>query len=568
MRWWSATLKSRRLNYMTRDKGESSTNLPPGMTPTPARRWWQDAVFYQIYPLSFADSDDDGFGDLEGIISKLDYLSETLGVNAIWLSPFYKSPMADWGYDVSNHTDVDPVFGDLEVAERLIDEIHKRGMRVILDYLMNHTSIEHPWFAESRSSVDNPKRDWYVWRDPKPDGSEPNNWVSVFSGPAWTLDPETGQYYRHTFLPHQPDLNWRNPEVREAMFDVARFWLDRGVDGFRVDAAHQMMKDPRERDNPPAPGDRPRPWKDMGEYDYFIHLYDFGHPDVHQAHREFQAVLDEYPHEPFAIGEIHIFDLPEWAAYYGEHLDQIVPFNFHLMVTPWEADTVRATVESVLWHVPDGGWTNWLLGNHDEIRLVTRLGNLNARLGAMLLLTLRGTPFLYYGDELGLPETRIPAEDGRDPWGANVPYLSRDGCRTPMQWDDTTNSGFCLTTPWLPLDPEQKKLNVAAEIEDPGSMLSLYRRLIEYRKAMPALREGKYLTNQVSNEDVFVFERFTDDQRVLVALNMSDQLQLVAIEEGEVVVSTSQPGGRQVGAEGLFLGRREGVIIEVGATPG
>ncbi len=559
---------SRRLNYMNTAKGESSTNLPPGMNPTPDRRWWQDAVFYQIYPLSFADSNDDGFGDLEGLITKLDYLSDTLGVDAIWLSPFFKSPMADWGYDVSDHTDVDPIFGDLATAERLFEEIHKRGMKVIVDYLMNHTSLEHTWFTESRASRDNPKRDWYVWRDPKPDGTEPNNWVSVFSGPAWTLDPTTGQYYRHTFLAHQPDLNWRNPEVREAMFDVARFWLDRGVDGFRVDAAHQMMKDPRERDNPPAPDDRPRPWKDMGQYDYFIHLYDFGHPDVHEAHREFQAVLDTYPHQPFSIGEIHIFDLPEWAAYYGEHLDQIVPFNFHLMVTPWEAQQVRATVESVLWHVPSGGWTNWLLGNHDEIRLATRLGKLNARLAAMLLLTLRGTPFLYYGDELGLLESRIGPEDGRDPWGANVPYLSRDGCRTPMQWDDSPNAGFCPSTPWLPLDSDQKELNVAAEIEDPASMLSLYRRLIQYRKATPALIDGKYLTNQVSNEDVFVYERFTEDQRILVALNMSDQLQLIEIEEGTVVMSTSHAAGRQVGAEGLFLGRREGVIVEVSATEG
>ncbi len=556
-----------RLNYMTSAKGESSTNLPPGMTRTRERLWWQDAVFYQIYPLSFADSNDDGFGDLDGIIGRLDYLSETLGVDAIWLSPFFKSPMEDWGYDVSDHTDVDPVFGDLDSAQRLIEAIHERGMRVIVDYLMNHTSNQHRWFEESRSSRDNPKRDWYVWRDPKEDGSEPNNWVSVFSGPAWSLDPLTGQYYRHTFLPHQPDLNWRNPEVRKAMLDVARFWLDRGVDGFRVDAAHQMMKDPRERDNPPAPDERPRPWKDMGQYDYFIHLYDFGHPDVHQAHREFQAVLDEYPHQPFAIGEIHIFDLPEWAAYYGENLDQIVPFNFHLMVTPWDAASIRATVESVLWHVPAGGWTNWLLGNHDEIRIATRLGKLDARLAAMLLLTLRGTPFLYYGDELGLPETRIAPEEGRDPWGANVPYLSRDGCRTPMQWDETINAGFCATAPWLPLDPEQKGLNVAAEVEDPNSMLALYQRLIAYRKGCIALREGRILTSPLSNEDVFVFERFTDDERVLVALNMSDQLQLLAIEEGQVVLSTNQASGRAVGPEGLFLGRREGVILEVAATP-
>ena len=293
-----------------------------------------------------------------------------------------------------------------------------------------------------------------MWRDPKPDGSEPTNWLSVFGGPSWTMDDATGQYYRHTFLPHQPDLNWRNPAVREAMYDVARFWLDMGVDGFRVDAAHQMMKDPRERDNPPAPEDYTRPWKDMGDYDRYVHLYDFAHPDVHDAHREFRAVLDAYPHDPVSVGEIHIFDLPEWAAYYGEHLDQIhMPFNFHLMVTPWEAASIRAVIETVLWHVPDGGWANWLLGNHDEIRIKTRLGPLNARLAAMLLLTLRGTPFLYYGDELGMPQSEISPGEGRDPWGENVSYLSRDGCRTPMQWDDSPTAGFGNNGSWLPVDP-------------------------------------------------------------------------------------------------------------------
>lgn len=539
-------------------------NFSLDMSQSPTRKWWQDAVFYQIYPLSFADSDGDGFGDLEGIISHLDYLSGTLGVDAIWLSPFFKSPMADWGYDVSDHTDVDPLFGDLATAKRMIDEIHKRGMHVIVDYLMNHTSIEHHWFRESRSSLDNPKRDWYVWRDPKPDGSAPTNWMSVFGGPAWTLDEATGQHYRHTFLPLQPDLNWRNPEVREAMFDVARFWLDLGVDGFRVDAAHQMMKDPRERDNPPAPDDHTRPWKDMGDYDRYIHLYDFAHPDVHQAHREFRAVLDSYPHDPVTVGEIHIFDLPEWAAYYGENLDQIhMPFNFHLMVAPWEAASIRAVIETVLWHVPLGGWANWLLGNHDEIRIQTRLGALDARLAAVLLLTLRGTPFLYYGDELGMPQAEIGHGDARDPWGENVSYLSRDGCRTPMQWDGTATAGFSSNGTWLPVGPDHVNLNVVTEANDPGSMLALYQRLLAYRRSSVPLREGAYLSHPASNGDVFVFERFTDDARIIIALNLSDQLQLLDLPEGSIAVSTHSVQGREVGSEGVVLARREGVILEV-----
>jgi glycosidase len=302
----------------------------------------------------------------------------------------------------------------------------------------------------------------------------------------------------------------------------------------------------------------------MGDYDRYIHLYDFGHSDVHQAHREFRAVLDSYPHDPVSVGEIHIFDLPEWAAYYGEHLDQIhMPFNFHLMAASWEASSIRAVIEAVLWNVPQGGWTNWLLGNHDEIRLTTRLGALNARLAAILLLTLRGTPFLYYGDELGMPEARIGPGDGRDPWGENVPFLSRDGCRTPMQWDGTPTSGFSPTRSWLPVGSDHLNLNVIAETQDPGSMLALYRRLLAYRRSSEVLKEGKYLTHPASNGDVYVFERFTDAARIIVALNLSDQLQLLDLPAGSIVVSTHSPMGREIGPEGVFLGRREGVIIEV-----
>lgn len=524
--------------------------------------WWRTAVIYQIYPLSFADSNDDGFGDLEGIISRLDYLSETLGVDALWLSPFYKSPMVDWGYDISDYTDVDPLFGDLPTAQRLIDEAHKRGMRVIFDYVINHSSDQHPWFWESRSSRDDPKRDWYVWRDPKPDGGPPNNWVSVFSGPAWTFDEKTGQYYRHTFLSHQPDLNWRNPELVEAMMDVARFWLDRGVDGFRVDAAHQIMKDPGERDNPPAPPDYERPWKDMGEYDEFIHLYDFGHPDVHEAHRRFRSVVDSYQHDSLTVAEIHIFDLPEWASYYGDDLDQLhMPFNFHLMATEWNVPALRATIESVLWNVPIGAGTNWTLGNHDEIRLATRLGLENARLGAMLVLTLRGTPFLYYGDELGMADVVIPAGTGKDPWGNKVAFLSRDGARTPMQWSSEENAGFSSAEPWLPMGIDYENQNVEAQLQDENSMLSFYRSLLRLRKESPALQRGSFLVHPSCTDEVFVYRRESDDETRTVVLNLSDQPQNVSMRSGEVLLSTVDSKRNDEFKKSLKVAAYEGVVV-------
>ncbi len=524
--------------------------------------WWQTAVFYQIYPLSFADSNGDGYGDLEGVISKLDYLSSTLGVDAIWLSPFFKSPMADWGYDIADHTDVDPLFGDLATAERLIEEVHRRGMRLILDYVMNHTSDQHPWFDESRTSRTSAKRDWYVWRDPKSDGSPPNNWVSVFGGPAWALDSETGQYYRHTFLPEQPDLNWRNPEVVDAMLDVARFWLDRGVDGFRVDAAHQIMKDPEGRDNPPTPHDYVRPWKDMGEFDRFVHLYDLGHSDVHSAHRRFREVLDLYPQDPMSVGEIHVFDLSEWASYYGEKLDQLsMPFNFHLMASGWGAAELRVTIEAVLWHIPVGGWTNWTFGNHDEIRLATRVGEPAARLAALLMLTLRGTPFIYYGDELGMVDTEEPVEDIKDPWGINQPFLNRDGCRSPMQWSAAPDAGFGSNEPWLPLAPDHERRNVEVELADPSSMLNLYRKILEIRRGSPALRFGSYLSHPESRGDVLAYRRESDTDTKTVVLNLSDDSQRVRISPGRVLVSTSDPTRTEFFAEGVDLSPYEGVLI-------
>ena len=525
--------------------------------------WWHEAVFYQVYPLSFQDANDDGLGDLRGVISRLDYLADVLGVDALWLSPFYRSPMRDWGYDISDHCDVGPVFGSLEDARDLIELVHARGMRVIVDYVINHTSDEHPWFVESRSSRDNPKRDWYVWRDGR-DGGPPTNWVSVFSGPAWTVDPTTGQWYRHTYLPEQPDLNWRNPELVEAMLDVARFWLDMGVDGFRVDAAHQMMKDPRERDNPPAPADYHRPWKDMGPYDDFIHLYDYGHPDVHDIHRLFRSVIDSYDRDAVSVGEIHIFDLPEWASYYGENFDQLsMPFNFHLMASDWDAASLRATVEATLWNIPSGGWTNWTLGNHDEVRLATRLPHGQERLAALLLLTLRGTPFLYYGDELGMEEAEISDDAARDPWGIHVAHLSRDGARTPMQWSPGPNAGFTSpgVTPWLPLGASHQVVNVESEMEDPESILNMYRRLLGLRRAWQVLRTGTLLSSPSSTDEVFAFVREWEGSKMTVALNFDTVPHSIDVDPGSVVFSTGDPGRDDEVMETLKLGPHEGVVV-------
>lgn len=527
-----------------------------------ARPWWHDAVFYQVYPLSYQDSTDDGFGDLRGVTSRLDYLSAVLGVDAIWLSPFYRSPMRDWGYDVSDHCDVGPVFGTLPDARELIDKAHGFGMRVIVDYVINHTSDEHPWFVESRSSRDHPKRDWYVWADGKGD-DPPTNWVSVFSGPAWSYDEHTGQWFRHTYLPTQPDLNWRNPEVVEAMLGVARFWLDMGVDGFRVDAAHQMMKDPEMRDNPPVPHDYQRPWKDMGPYDQFIHLYDYGHHDVHEIHRQVREVMDSYDRETVSVGEVHIFDLAEWSSYYGD-LDELhMPFNFHLMAAEWDPPSLRARIESVLWHIPDGGSTNWTMGNHDEIRMATRLPAGHERIAALLVLSLPGTVFLYYGDELGMEETVIPDALARDPWGQNVSYLSRDGARTPMQWSPAPNAGFTApgVSTWLPFGRNVETVNVEAELADPDSILNMYRRLLATRKSSDAIRGGAYASAGGDSHDVLAFSR-GDDAEVTVLLNFGVGQLEVAVGEGTLAFSTHNPGREGDAVAGsVVLHPHEGVIV-------
>lgn len=538
----------------------------------PLPLWWQQAVIYQVYPRSFRDSNGDGIGDLVGIIDRLDYLSGTLGVDAVWLSPFYPSPMVDFGYDVANFTDVDPLFGDLATFDRLVAAAHERGLRIIIDWIPNHTSDQHPWFQAARSAREDPKRDWYIWADAKADGSPPNNWLSVFGGGAWSWDQPTRQYYLHSFLQSQPDLNWRNPAVQAAMFDTLRFWLERGVDGFRVDAAHLIMKDPALRDNPPNPFGALHMHKAFGAYDSQLHLYDKGHPDIHQVYRDVRRLLDAYSAERprVSVAEIHVFDLPEWVSFYGAALDEIhMPFNFGLLRAPWTAQGVRAVVDALEAALPASAWPNYVLGNHDEPRIASRIGPERARLAMMLLLTLRGTPTLYYGDELGMRDAPIRSEEIQDPWEKNVPGLGlgRDPQRTPMRWSAAPNAEFCPpgAKPWLPMGADWRQVNVAAEREDPASMLSLTRHLLALRRGSLALSIGIYTPVEDVPEDCFVFRREWDGKRMLVALNFARERRVVERAEtvGTLVLSTLLDRSGPADLARFELRAHEGCVFEL-----
>jgi alpha-glucosidase len=523
-------------------------------------RWWQKGVVYQVYPRSFQDSDGDGIGDLRGITERLDLL-EWLGVDAVWISPFYPSPMADFGYDITDYTDVHPMFGTLSDFDALVAGAHRRNIRVILDYVPNHTSDEHPWFVESRSSRENPKREWYLWQDPSPDGGPPNNWQSVFGGGAWEWDAATQQYYYHAYLREQPDLNWRNPEVREAMMDVLRFWLERGVDGFRVDALRQLVKDDHLRDNPPNPDHYAR-----SPYDALLPVYSTDRPETHEAVREMRSVLEEYG-DRLLIGELYL-PIDRLVTYYGENNSGVhLPFNFHLISTPWNAREVAALIDTYEAALPQGGWPTWVLGNHDRSRIASRVGDAQARVAAMLLFTLRGTPTLYYGDELGMRDVEIPPERVQDPFEKNVPGrgLGRDPARTPMQWDASPNAGFCPpdVEPWLPVANDYRTYNVATGRGDPTSMLNLHRRLLALRRSEPALALGSYEPVETTG-DLLAYARKKDGRRLLIVLNLGHRPQTLGEVDGRLVLSThlDRDGERVNGEIGLRGG--EGVIVEQG----
>ncbi|MBW0002455.1 MAG: DUF3459 domain-containing protein [Hyphomicrobiales bacterium] len=527
--------------------------------------WWQAGIIYQIYPRSFQDTNEDGVGDIQGVIRRLPYLVE-LGVDAIWLSPIFTSPMADFGYDIADYTDVDPLFGSLADLDNLIDAAHRCQLKLILDLVPNHTSDQHPWFRESKSSRDHPKRDWYIWRDPRPDGGPPNNWLSEFGGSGWKLDSNTDQYYYHTFLSAQPDLNWRNPSVRSAMHDVMRFWLRRGIDGFRVDAVWYLLKDDRFRDNPPNPAYRPGGLP----RDALVPVYTADLPEVQSAIAGMRRVVDEFP-DRVLLGEIYL-PIERLVAYYGRNLDGVhFPFNFALLTAHWDAITIAKLVEEYEAALPTGGWPNWVLGNHDRPRLASRIGPDQARVAAMLLMTLRGTPTLYYGDEIGMLQAAIAPEDVRDPFERNVPGIGvgRDGCRTPMQWDGSSFAGFSAVQPWLPIAADFREKNVEIFRQDKASLYWLYRRLIQLRRNHPALAQGTYSSVTACGE-VLLFVRGLPEDRVLIALNMGDKPVPVTFAKedlpGWVLLSSFGDRDNQELTGHVDLRGNEGLIVKLSSS--
>jgi alpha-glucosidase len=524
--------------------------------------WWQTGVIYQIYPRSFQDTNGDGIGDLRGITQRLSYLVE-LGVGAIWLSPIFPSPMADFGYDISDYTDIDPLFGSLDDFDALLAAAHARGIKVILDLVPNHTSDRHPWFLESRASRRGSKRDWYIWRDPAPNVGPPNNWLSVFGGSAWEYDRASGQYYYHAFLAAQPDLNWRNPAVRSAIYEAMRFWFRRGVDGFRVDVIWHLIKDAEFRDNPPNAGFRAT---DLPHH-RLVPLYTADRPEVHDVIAEMRRVADEFP-DRVLIGEIYL-PLERLVAYYGRDLAGLhLPFNFSLLSASWDAPSIARLIAEYEAALPAAGWPNWVLGNHDRPRIASRVGPDQARIAAMLLLTLRGTPTVYYGDEIAMKEVAMAPDQIRDPLGKNVPGrgLGRDGCRTPMQWDSTTHAGFSSVEPWLPLGGGLEEDNVLAQRSDHTSMYRLYRGLIDLRRERPALSLGSYGSARADG-NLLVFTREHRREQLLVALNFGGTPVTASLPSGECVgrlllSSAADRAGESV--RGSFSVRaNEGAIVEL-----
>lgn len=505
--------------------------------------WWRTAVGYQIYPRSFCDTTGNGIGDLDGILRHLDHIVD-LGVDALWLSPFFRSPMADYGYDVADFCDVDPLFGDLATFDTLVREAHGHGLRVIIDWVPNHTSDEHPWFRASRSSKDDPKRGWYVWRDPAPDGGPPNNWIeSLTFGPAWTFDERTGQYYLHCFLPQQPDLDWSNPEVVEAMEHTLRFWLDRGVDGFRMDVVHLIGKDPTLPDEPPEVAGLP-------------HTILNDRPETHAHLRRIRSLLDSYEGDRMAVGEVYLLDTDLVAAHYGDNNELHLCFNFPPLYAPWNADEWRRQITSSAAALgPRNAWPTWVLSNHDNPRHRTRYGGDEriARAAAVLLLSLRGTPFLFAGEEFGLQDADVPEDRRHDPAG-------RDGCRAPVPWTARSPHGWATDDPWLPWPPEPDLANPQAQRDDPSSILSLYRRLLKLRREHQALAIGDQRLHLGTGE-ALVFDRVVDQLAITVAINMSDIE--IEVDIGGTVLLSSDPA-RTLEVFDARLAPYEAVIVSAG----
>jgi alpha-glucosidase len=490
--------------------------------------WWKNAVFYELYPRSFADSNNNGIGDLNGVTAKLDYLKD-LGVDAIWITPCFPSPQVDFGYDISDYENIDPMYGSLQDFDRLLAEANKRGIRILLDFVANHTSDHHKWFQDSKSSRTSAYRDWYIWRDGRRPGQPPNNWISTFGLSAWTFDPTTQQYYYHYFYPEQPDLNWRNPAVEAAMFDVTRFWYKRGVAGFRLDAVDSLFEDPKLTDNSFAAGTDTFGRRNMDE------KYNQKLPEVHGVLRGLRKVADEY--NAVLIGETYTSSIDELKHYYGDHSSELqLPMDMMFAtVDKLSAPEFRKQIASVN---SSGGWPVFLIGNHDMPRSYNRYGDglhddAIAKLMAALYLTLRGSPILYYGEEIGMQNNDPKSkEDVRDPQGKIgwPTEKGRDGERTPMQWTADVNGGFSKTKPWLPVAPSAATHNVATESADPASILNFYKRLLKLRHDEKALLEGEYIPLDENNPNVLSFLRRYKNEAVLVVLNMSATTQRVTLD--------------------------------------
>jgi alpha-glucosidase len=523
-----------------------------------AAAWWRNAVIYQLYPLSFQDSDGDGRGDLPGLLQRLEHL-QWLGVDAVWLGPVFRSPMLDFGYDIEDFTDVDPRFGTLGDLDALIGALHAGGMRLILDFVPNHTSDRHPWFAASRSSRDDPKRDWYVWADPAPGGGPPNNWLGRFGGSAWEWDERTGQYYYHAFLKEQPDLNWRNAQVRAAMTDVLRFWMGRGIDGFRVDASAVLAEDELLRDdlpNPEAGDDTPPPDRLKREYTNY-------RPEVLGWLAQLRRAVDAFEGRVL-LGEVdgaggRIRD------FYGDAQRPILhlPLNYRLHDGDFRAEALAPAIEDYLKLVPVHGWPNWLVGGHDKRRIVDRVGADRARVAAMLQFTLPGTAVLYQGDDIGMPGVNVPSDEARDPFERRIPGygLNRDAERSPMEWDGGANAGFTSGTPWLPLAAGHAGRHVQRQRDDPTSMLALVRRLIALRHREPALGTRLYRTEWV-RDGMLCFRRDDGDHALRVVLNFTGEPQRASLPRaGTIVLSTHLDRDGETARGVLALRPNEGVVL-------
>lgn len=520
--------------------------------------WWQRGIIFEVYPRSFQDSNGDGIGDLPGILARLNYLVD-LGVDALWIAPIFPSPMADFGYDVSDYCNIDPIFGTLADFDRLLAAAHARGLKIILDFVPNHTSDHHPWFLESRSSRNNPKRDWYLWRDAAADGGPPNNWLSNFGGPAWEWDESTKQYYCHSFLKQQPDVNWRNHDLRKAMLDVLRFWLARGVDGFRVDVLWLLIKDALYRDNPANPGYR----ANAPSTHRLLQVYNADRPEIHELVAEMRSVIDSY-RDRVLIGEIYL-PYRQLVSYYGKDLGGAhLPFNFQLILSAWSAQAIAQIIREYEAALPPGAWPNWVLGNHDQARIASRIGAEQARVAAMLLLTLRGTPTIYYGEEIGMTNVAIPASEVQDPAEKNEPGLGlgRDPERSPMPWDDSPQAGFTKARPWLRLGGDWPRVNVASLSRQPDSILNLYRALIHLRRTTEALVSGT-IDVVTADSAVLRYERKSGQHSMFVLLNLGHEPQTVPIAKGSIALSTFLDRENELLQGRVNLRPSEGLVVKL-----